>query len=391
VQRFGGQAAISGIGRSPIGRKTMRAPMDLLADAVLEALADAGLTRDDIDGVTTYPGRVGGSSGAGPVGTVEAINALGLKVRWHSGGPEGAAQASPLMVAALAVATGQARHVLVFRCLNESTAQATGRRGIGDGEPTVGGWLSWLVPMGASSAVNWAAMYASRIMHEFGLTREQLGAQAVFQRECAMHDPGAIMHGKPLTIDDYMNARMISDPLCLFDCDVPIDGAAVIIVSSIEAARDLRRPPLRIEAIGAGLAQAFTWDQQADLTKMAAHDAAASMWANTDLKPTDVDVAGLYDGFSIFVPMWLEALGFCKHGEGGPLIGAGQTRLDGMIPVNTNGGQLSSGRLHGYGLLHEVCVQLRGDGGGRQVKDAVIGVVGVGGGPIAGSVLLVRD
>ncbi|MDB5714407.1 MAG: DitF protein [Sphingomonadales bacterium] len=391
MQRFGGQAAISGIGRSPIGRKTMRAPMDMLADAVIEALADAGLTRDDIDGITTYPGRTGGSSGAGPVGTVEAINALGLKVRWHSGGPEGAAQASPLMVAALAVATGQARHVLVFRCLNESTAQATGRRGIGDGEPPIGGWLSWLVPMGASSAVNWAAMYASRIMHEYGLTREQLGAQAVFQRECAMHDPGAIMHGKPLTIDDYMEARMISDPLCLFDCDVPIDGAAVVIVSSIEAARDLRRPPLRIEAVGAGLAQAFTWDQQADLTKMAAHDAAASMWANTDLKPSDVDVAGLYDGFSIFVPMWLEALGFCKHGEGGPFIGAGETRLDGMIPVNTNGGQLSSGRLHGYGLLHEVCVQLRGDGGGRQVKDAAIGVVGVGGGPIAGSVLLVRD
>lgn len=387
-----GKSAISGIGRSRIGRKTMIPPMTLLAEAFKEALADAGLTRDDIDGVCTYPGHRGGPSGQAPVGATEAINALGLKVDWYQGGAEGAAQSSALMIAALAVATGQARHVLVFRCLNESSAQATGRLGIGEGESTqIGGWLSWLVPMGAASAANWAAMYADRIMHEHGLTRDQLGAQAIFQRECAQFDPSAIMHGKPLDKAEYLAARMISDPLCLFDCDVPIDGAACVIVSAIEAARDLRQAPLRIEAIGAGLRHGFTWDQQPDLTTMGAHDAAAAMWKATDLKPADVDVAGLYDGFSIFVPMWLEALGFCGHGEGGPFIGSGATRLDGPIPTNTNGGQLSSGRLHGYGLLWEVCTQLRGDGGGRQVKDAQIGVVGVGGGPIAGSVLLVRE
>ncbi|MBV9842361.1 MAG: thiolase family protein [Sphingomonadaceae bacterium] len=391
-----GKAAISGIGRSRIERKGMTPPMILLAEAFKQALDDAGLVRDDIDGVCTYPGHRDGRDGMAPVGSTEAINALGLKVNWYQGGPEGAAQSSALMIAALAVATGQARHVLVFRCLNESSAQATGRRGIGERGgasevATIGGWLSWLVPLGASSAVNWAAMYADRIMHEHGLTREQLGAQAVFQRECAQHDPGAIMHGKPLTMADYLSSRMISDPLCLFDCDVPIDGAACVIVSTIEAARDCKRPPLRIEAIGAGLEHGFTWHQRPDLTTMGAHDAAASMWATTDLKPSDVDVAGLYDGFSIFVPMWLEALGFCGLGEGGPFIGSGATRLDGAIPTNTNGGQLSSGRLHGYGLLWEVCTQLRGDGGARQVKDARVGVVGVGGGPIAGTVLLARE
>lgn len=392
MNAFAGKTAITGIGRSRIGRKTMIPPMTLLAEAFKAALADAGLTRDDIDGVCTYPGHRGGPSGAAPVGATEAINALGLKVDWYQGGPEGGAQSSALMIAALAVATGQARHVLVFRCLNESSAQATGRLGIGQGESAeIGGWLSWLVPMGASSAANWAAMYADRIMHEHGLTRDQLGAQAVFQRECAQHDPGAIMHGKPLDMDEYLVSRMISDPLCLFDCDVPIDGAACVIVSGIEAARDLKRPPLRIEAIGSGLDHGFNWHQRPDLTTMGAHDAAATMWRATDLKPKDVDVAGLYDGFSIFVPMWLEALGFCGLGEGGPFIGSGATRLDGTIPTNTNGGQLSSGRLHGYGLLWEVCTQLRGDGGGRQVKDAQVGVIGVGGGPIAGSVLLVRD
>jgi acetyl-CoA acetyltransferase len=367
-------------------------PMVLLTEAFKQALDDAGLARDEIDGVSTYPGHHGGPSGFAPVGATEAINALGLKVNWFLGGPEGAAQFVALLAAAAAVATGQARHVLVFRCLNESSAQPAGRRGIGDGESaTIGGLGSWLVPMGAASAANWAAMYADRIMHETDLKREHLGAQAVFQRECAQHDPGAIMHGKTLNMEDYLSARMISDPLCLFDCDVPVDGAACVIVSAIDAARDCRRAPLRIEAVGAGLKHGFNWHQRPDLTTMGSHDAAARMWATTDLKPKDIDVAGLYDGFSIFVPMWAEALGFCGRGEGGPFIASGATRLDGVIPTNTNGGQLSSGRLHGYGLLWEVCNQLRGDGGGRQVRDAQVGVVAVGGGPEAGTVLLARE
>ena len=392
TNRLAGKAAITGIGRSRIRRKSMAAPVVLLAEAFREALEDAGLTRDDIDGISTYPGHQGGYSGHAPVGATEAINAFGLKVNWFLGAAEGAAQFVALTAAAMAVATGQARHVMVFRCLNESSAQASGRRGIGEGESSeIGGWVSWLVPMGAASAANWAAMYADRIMHEYGLTREQLGAQAVFQRACAQHDPGAIMHGKPLRMEDYLSARMISDPLCLFDCDVPVDGAVCVIVSSIEAARDCKRSPLRIEAAGTALKQGFTWHQRTDPTTMGAHDAAASMWARTDLEPKDVDVAGLYDGFSIFVPMWLEALGFCGKGEGGPFIAAGETQLNGIIPVNTNGGQLSAGRLHGYGLLWEVCAQLRGDCGGRQVRDATVGLVAVGGGAEAGTVLLARE
>jgi acetyl-CoA acetyltransferase len=387
-----GKVAITGIGRSAIGRKTMRAPFAMLAEAALAAIADAGLDRTNIDGVTTFPGFVGGPSGMAPIGAMEAINGLGLNVRWYSGGGEGPGPLFQLMMAVMAIATGQARHVLVFRCLNESSAQAGGRQGIGQGDPApMGGWLSWLVPMGAMSAVNWSAMFADRIMHDHGLTREQLGTQAVIQRENAQLDPGAIMHGKPLTLDDYLNSRMISDPLCLFDCDIPIDGAAAFILSARDAARDRPRTPLFIEAMGSSLSAPFSWDQQTDLTKMASWDAARSMWARTDFKPDDVDVAQIYDGFSIFVPMWLESLGFCTHGEGGAFIGSGATRRDGTIPTNTNGGQLSAGRLHGHGLLHELCVQLRGDGAGRQVPGAKVGVVGVGGGPLAGALLLRRD
>lgn len=385
------KAAITGIGISRVGRKTMLSPTSMFADAALAAIADAGLTRDDIDGISTYPGNQMNTGGYAPVGASDAIDILGLKVSWYSGAQEGPAQIMALITAAMAVETGRARHVLVFRSLNESSAQVSGRKGIGSGDERIDGWLSWLVPMGAVSAVNWAAMFASRRMHEHGLTREQLGTQAVWQRACAQHNPHAVMHGKPLTMDDYLSARMISEPLCLFDCDVPIDGAVAVIVSRLDEARDLPHPPIRIEATGSALDQGFTWDQQPDLTTMGATAAASDMWRKTDIKPADVQVAGLYDGFSIFVPMWLEALGFCAHGEGGAFIGDKQSQIGGAVAVNTDGGQLSAGRLHGFGYLHETCLQLRGQAIGRQVDDARIGVLGIGGGPIAGAVLLARE
>ncbi len=126
------------------------------------------------------------------------------------------------------------------------------------------------------------------------------------------------------------------------------------------------------------------------MTQMAALDACTDMWARTDLKPKDVDVAALYDGFSVFVPMWLEAFGFCKRGEGEAFIADGQTALTGSTPTNTGGGQMSAGRLHGFGHLHEACTQLWGDGGRRQVSKAQTAVVGMGGGPLAGAMLLQR-
>ncbi len=376
---------------SQIGRMTQRPAMDHLLDAALEAMAQAGLSRDDIDGITTYPGKANNSPGMSPLGVGEVRNALGLKTRWHSGGGEGAAQMTPLMVAAMAVATGQARHVLAFRALTESSSQTPERRAsvATGGSDRVGGWLGWLLPMNALSASNWTAMFATRHMHEFGLTREHLGTQAIIQRDNATLNPRAVFQ-KPLTMDDYMGARMISSPLGLFDCDIPIDGACVIIVSAMDAARDLKQVPLSIEAFGAGMRSPESWDQRADLTTMGAHDAAADMWSRTDLKPKDVDVLSLYDGFSIYVPMWLEAFGFCEHGGAGEFIAQGNTRRNGKFPVNTGGGQLSAGRLHGFGLLHEACIQLWRNAGERQVADACTAVCGMGGGPLAGAMLIQR-
>ena len=385
------KAAISGIGISQVGRKLMRSPIDLFADAALAAITDAGLTRDEIDGVATYPGNQMNKGGYAPIGASDAIGILGLKVSWYSGAQEGPAQALALITATMAIETGRARHVLVFRSLNESSAQVGGRPGIGDGDSRIDGWPSWLVPLGAVSAGNWAAMYATRRMHDHGLTRVQLGTQVVWQRACAQFDPNAVMYGKTLSMDEYLAARMISEPLCLFDCDVPIDGAVALIVSRLDEARGLPNPPLRVEATGSALDEGFSWDQQRDLTTMGATASARDMWRKTDIKPSDVQVAGLYDGFSIFVPMWLEAFGFCAPGEGGAFIGDKQSQLGGQVAVNTGGGQLSGGRLHGFGHIYETCLQLRGQATGRQSERASVGVIGLGGGPIAGAILLARD
>jgi len=397
------RAVISGIGQSDVGRRLGRSDIDLTVEAAERAIADAGLSRDDIDGLATYPGMGTGTPGfAGPT-TPELQDALGLSLNWHDGGGEGPAQMRAVIVAALAVAAGLARHVLVYRTVSEGSAQGTGgRQGIGGsggggggGVPRFGSFMQWSLPFGAVSAANWLAMVAQRRMHEFGLTRQQLGAIPVNNRANAALNPKAI-YRDPMSLSDYLAARMITTPLCLFDCDAPCDGSTSVIVSHRDVAPDLDHPAVHINAVGTALRGRPSWDQFDDMTSMAARDAAASMWERTELRPSDVDTAQLYDGFSILTVVWLEALGFCGRGESGPYIEGGSAiARDGVLPLNTAGGQLSGGRLHGFGLIHEACVQLRGEGGPRQVvrpggRPVEVAAVGNGGGPIAGSMLLTR-
>jgi acetyl-CoA acetyltransferase len=391
------RAVISGIGQSDVGRHLGRSDIDLTVEACLAAVADAGLTRDDIDGLATYPGMGAGPAGFGGPSSPEVQDALRLRLNWHDGGGEGPAQMRAVIAACLAVAAGLARHVLVYRTVSESTAQGTGgRQGIGGGgAPRFSGFLQWTLPFGAVSAVNWLALVAERRMHEFDLTREQLGQIALNGRRNAADNPKAV-YRDPLTLDDYLAARMISTPLCLFDCDAPSDGSTAFVVSHRDYAPDTPHPACHVNAVGTALRGRASWDQFDDPTTMAARDAAASMWERTELGPTDVDVAQLYDGFSILAMVWLEALGFCGRGESGSFVEDGTAiSRQGLLPLNTAGGQLSGGRLHGFGLIHEACVQLRGQGGDRQVYRRgaslpEVAAVSNGGGPIAGTLLLTR-
>jgi acetyl-CoA acetyltransferase len=391
-QRLERRAILTGVGQSQIGRRLFRTDLDLTCEAALAAIADAGLTTADVDGLACYPGPLGASAPgfAGP-GISEVQDALGLQLGWHGSGGEGPAQVAPVMLAALAVAAGLCRHVLVYRTVTEASAAAgTGRLGIGAGARSVPGFAQWLIPFGAMSAANWLAFHAVRHMHEFGTRREQLGQIALTARAHAALNPAAI-YREPLTMDAYLGARLITWPFGLYDCDVPVDGSTAVIVSTADAARDLPHPAVRIHAIGTAIRSRPVWDQWEDLTTMAARDAAAQLWARADLGPADVDTAQLYDGFSWLTLAWLEALGFCARGEGGAFVEGGERiRLGGALPLNTWGGQLSGGRLHGFGFLAEAMRQLRGECGARQVPDCEVALVAAGGGPIAGCMLLTR-
>jgi acetyl-CoA acetyltransferase len=386
------RAAISGVGLALAGRRAERSALNLTLDAIFEALADAGLRDTDIDGLSSWPG-VSVTPGMAPVSLREVKEALGLKLHWFGASPEAPGQLSAVMNAALAVASGQARHVLCFRTLNQYSEQVRARaqpRSAREAD-RVEGLMSWIKPFNGLSAGHPLALVAMRHMHEYGTTREQLGAIAVNGRANAQLNPRAL-YREPLTLQDYLSARMITEPLCLYDCDAPIDGATVVIVSQLEAAKHLRKSPLRIEAMSGALYGRNSWDQFEDLTQMAATDAGGHLWERTDLKPADVQVANLYDGFSILTLIWLEALGFCGRGESGPFVqGGARIARDGALPLNTGGGQLSAGRLHGFGLLWETCIQLWGEAGERQVAGPPrVGITAAGGGPLAGCLLLTR-
>jgi acetyl-CoA acetyltransferase/uncharacterized OB-fold protein len=393
-------AVVSGVGQSDVGRRLYRSPIDLTVDACLEAIADAGLTPADIDGVATYPGAMDVPPGFSGVGVTEVQEALRLELDWYNGGLENPGQLGSVVTACAAVAAGYARHVLCFRTVTEASAQGDAGRasvtmggGLGgasqSGGVRIGGFMQWCLPFGAPSAANWIALYAQRYMHTYGMTREQLAQVALICRRHATLNPKAI-YRQPMTLDDYLGVRMISTPLGLYDCDAPCDGSTAVIVSAAETAPDLRRRPVQVEAIGSALRGRNSWDQWEDLTTMACRDASAMLWDRSDLRPADVDVVELYDGFSFITVAWLEALGFCGKGEAGAFLEDGDRfARDGSLPLNTNGGQLSGGRLHGYGLLHEACLQLWGEAGDRQVPgDPGLAVAAAGGGTVASCLLL---
>jgi acetyl-CoA acetyltransferase len=228
-------------------------------------------------------------------------------------------------------------------------------------------------------------------MFESSTTRRAVSADA---NACRAHsrspwtDYHSQIHELLNTLEGYLAARPISDPFGLLDCDVPVDGSVAVVVSASDRADDGPNPPVRVEAIG-GASGDGAWDQPPDYPRMASADAAAEMWKRTDLTPRDVDVVELYDGFTFLTFAWLEALGLCGEGEAGPFVEGGhRIALDGELPLSTYGGQLSAGRMHGYWVLHEAVLQLRGTAGGRQVPGAEVAVVSAGGGPIAGCVLL---
>lgn len=363
------QVAVTGIGQSEISRGSELSPLRLTVDACKAAVQDAGLSPKDIDGLVTYPGTGDGGAGFAPVGVHDLRLALGLELNWYSAPSlESPGQMSALFAAMHAIVSKAARHVLVFRTTAEASARKRARNAMawGGANERVSGMWQWAVPFGSHSPAPWYAMYATRYMHDHGLTEAQLGAVAVHARHMASLNPAAV-YRDPITIDDYLASRVIASPLRLYDCDVPVDGATAFVLSRREEAVDMPNPVLRFDAIGSASPSGGV-RQPTDMSSFGAEATASMMWSRTELTPKDVDVAQIYDGFSILTLHWLDALGLCPKGQAGAFVEGGERiGLNGEIPMNTGGGQLSAGRLHGFGHTHEACMQLWGRGDGRQV------------------------
>ncbi|TFV88838.1 thiolase family protein [Blastococcus sp. CT_GayMR16] len=358
----GRRVAIVGVGYSTVGRDTGLSLKQLIAQGAQAAMADGGVEQADIDGVAMH---------AFPPHFVPAYECgalLGLpSLKWTSGSIEGPAFLSAGIHAAAAVASGTADVVLALRPMLR-----LGATGPTPGASAAGG-RQFLEPFGAGRPAQWAGMIKQRMMSEFGWGEEAFGRQMVAQREFAALNPDALLRER-ITLDDYMNTRYVAKPLRLLDCDYPVDSCGAVIFATEERARDFAQKPVFVESWSFGTSGESDFELAEDMTRTSSFSAAADMWARTSLTPEDVQVAGLYDGFSPITLNWMEALGLCGRGEASDFVAEGNTSLGGRVPVNCDGGATNVGRVHGVNHVAEVVRQLRGTSGDRQRPDAKVGV-----------------
>ncbi|WP_223167607.1 thiolase C-terminal domain-containing protein [Nonomuraea sp. SYSU D8015] len=358
---FRDATAIAGVGYTPFTRDSGVSTLTLACRAVLAALDDAGLTADDVDGLATH--RVGDSAPPTLVGP-----ALGLTdLSWHLdqfGG--GSVSHAVVGQAALAVAAGLAETVVCYRAINARSEFRMG--GTGRGVPA-SPEVQYQAPYGYVAPPQQYAMYARAHMLKYGTKAEHFGQLAVTQRANAAKNPRALMR-TPITLDDYLASRWIAEPFRLLDCCLETDGACAVVVTTAERARSLHRPPVLISAAAWGGGTSHLSCEDPAVT--AAAELAPRLYAQAGLGPGDVDVAEIYDCFTYSVIVQLEDYGFCAKGEGGPYVASGATALDGPLPVNTHGGFLSEGYVHGVNHIAEAVSQLRGDAGDRQVPGAEV-------------------
>jgi acetyl-CoA acetyltransferase len=381
--------AIAGIGATDFTRASGRSEVTLATQAALAAIADAGLQVSDIDGVV--------HSDMDTVRHNTLAHSLGLDnlTYWGATGTGGGAPCGMVGQAVGAILSGQATVVLVFRSLN-------GRSGVryGSPEPTseaVGGagtYDEYFVPYGLAAPGQMWALLARRHMHEFGTTSAQLGHIAVACRAHANANPAAQMHGREMTVEDHQASRVISDPLRLYDYCLETDGACALVVVAAERARDTPHPPVLIRAVAQGGKRGMQGGlvlpalMRESLTTQPSNQVADTLYTRAGLGPDDIDVAQIYDCFTSTVLFQLEDYGFCKKGEGGPFASSGALRLGGSLPINTAGGNLSEGYLHGVNHILEGVRQIRGDST-SQVPGAETCLV-TSGLPIVSSALVLR-
>ena len=360
VSPLSGAAAIVGIGATEFSKKSGRSELQLACEAVTAALADAGIEPSEVDGLPTFTMETNGEI------LVARNCGLGELKFFSRIGYGGGAACASVQQAAMAVATGVAEVVVVYRAFNERSGM---RFGAGQHDRPMDSTAdraayAWLTPQGLSTPAQWVAMFARRYMYQYGATSEDFGRVAVVDRKHAANNPKAWFYGKPITLDDHQNSRWIAEPLHLLDCCQETDGGQALVIVSAERAKSLRNKP----AIIKGAAQGSGKDQhmmasyyRPDITGIPEMGLVGrQLYAQAGLTPDDIDAAVLYDHFTPLVLPQLEELGFCRPGEAKDFIREGNLEIGGRLPSNTHGGQLGEAYLHGVNGIAEAVRVLRG-------------------------------
>ena len=386
------RVAIVGGGYSTTGRRTGLTSRQLALQAGKAAMADAGMTPQDIDGVASLWSTAGPApAGAEHVDALDIATMFGMPALNYFATDPGAVFVAPAIEAVMAIQAGLCHTCITFRIIPQRLSASEIMGGTESIPNEVRGDQQFVQPFGAIMPVHTiAGLPMQRHMAVYGTTEEQFGAYVVGQRYHASLNEEAILR-TPLTVEDYLNSRYITKPVRLLDCDYPVDSGSAVIFTTEERARDWKKKPVFVEAMAYTGLKSGGFEMQDDSLHGAPFHTADMLWSRTDLKPTDVDCAQLYDGFTIITFEWLEALGFCKEGEVGPFVEAGHTRLGGSLPVNTDGGACNMGRRHGANFCIEATRQLRGECGVRQIPNAQVSVWANAAGPFAGAMLLTSD
>ena len=382
------KAVIVGVGNTAFSKDSGVSELSLAVQAVKAALDDAGLQPSDVDGMATFTMDTNDE--------IEVARALGCGelTFWGRSHYGGGAATGTLHQAVMAIATGMAETVVCFRALNGRSGHRFSS-GVSGAITTADAihW-GWYMPYGLLTPASWVAMFTQRWMHNMGVTKDALFEVAHSTREYAVNNPNAFFHGRSFDRAEYDNARMIADPLQLFDCCQESDGGSAIILTTPERARDLRQPGVAVR----GVAQAAAPDQE-QMTSFYREEfaaipemeiAAGNTYAMSGLSPADIDAAVIYDAFSPIVLWQLEAWGFCGAGESGDFVLDGALRPGGRLPTNTHGGQLSEAYIHGVNGLVEATRLVRGQSLNQPDKTVEHALVTSGVGIPTGGALLGR-
>jgi acetyl-CoA acetyltransferase len=350
------KAAIVGIGQTEFSKDSGRSTLHMALEAVLEALDDAGLRPEEVDAIV----KMSANNDVFEIDLLRSLNLPNLRF-FHEVPHGGGAACGTIAGAVAAVVSGMADVVVTFRSLNERSERRFGQSSVGGG---VGGWQQYTLPHGFVTPAQWVAIFGQRYLYEYGHTTEELGRVSVLCRKHAATNPHAMMYERPITLEDHQASRWITEPLRLLDCCLDTDGACAAVVVSAERARELKGTPAYIAAAAQGTGsrtEMMTSYQRASLARLEEAEATGrELYRTAELTPGDIDVAEIYDHFTPMVLMALEAYGFAEPGQAPTLFHEGRLELDGAMPLNTHGGHLGEGYLHGFGHIIEGVRQIRG-------------------------------